>query len=128
MNRGRPFEGKPIDDIATRVSISWPKNAAHILDTLNQMVKIGFIRRSRSDIIVNAVSLVIGTTDITKLEGLIVDRCATGRLPRPPTFKNFEDLFEWYMETFTVKQIIDIWGISKEEMARVLFKYCLNLD
>lgn len=126
---GRPLEDKPIDDTATRVSISWPKTAAPLLDTLNGMLRRKSFGCSRSDVIVNAIALVVGTADISKLEDLIVDRCAEGRLPRPKSFKNFEDILEWYIKQYgTIKGVMKVWGISKEEMARILFKHCLNFE
>lgn len=120
------IRGKKLTGIIPRISshhipVSFPMGRIHLLDMLHKMIKKDGVHASLGSLIVDAVELTYGSTNLSDIENLLVLDYARNRGQK---YENFSDLIEDCVSKVGVKGLAEEWGLKDDQVARLLYNYC----
>lgn len=121
--RGRHLEGVIKKISSHHVPVSFPRSKIHLLALLHKMIE-GGVYASLSSLIVDAVELTYGSSDIADIENLIVEEYA---VKYNQHYESFAELLEDTTRRIGIVGFADQWNLQPEQLARLLYKYCRSL-
>ena len=121
--RGRRLE-RVIKKISSHhVPISFPRGKIHLLALLHKMIE-GGVYASLSSLIVDAVELTYGSSDIADIENLLIEEYA---VRYGQQYESFAELVEKEVKRIGIVGLVDQWNLQPDQLARLLYKYCRSL-